>query len=71
VGDIFRGTLVRWQCNAVNSDGYRCENEAIKRLHFSSSHPFDHTDVCMGHFEEFAHFVWVQDLHNDDERKPC
>ena len=53
---------MRWQCSYYDSKGIRCENEALHRVHFSSADPFDFSDVCDEHFEEYKHFCWTEDL---------
>lgn len=63
---------MKWQCSYIDSAGTQCTNEALYRLHFSGDHPFDHTDVCRQHLEEYSYFVWTQDLTLDGkERSPC
>jgi hypothetical protein len=38
----------------------------LHRLYFSSDHPFDFVDACLGHFEEYKLFCWVQPLQNEN-----
>jgi hypothetical protein len=54
---------MRFQCRYIDASGKRCENEAIKRIHFAEDHPFDHTDCCEVHIEEYPIFAWIQDLY--------
>lgn len=59
------GEAMRWQCRVYDKNGKRCQNEALARIHFSSTHPFNHTDVCEIHLNEYKIFCWVQfDLQN-------
>lgn len=60
---------MRWQCSFHDSNGLRCPNEALKRIHFNGEHPFDHMDACDKHMEEYKIFVWIQDLIGYGERR--
>lgn len=52
-----------WQCSYHDGDGKRCENKAIKRVIFSVDHPFDYSDLCQEHLEEYKCFVWYFELN--------
>jgi hypothetical protein len=50
-----------WQCQYVDSKGTRCDAAAEYRVHFSSIHPFSHTDCCTEHLSEYNSFSWIQE----------
>lgn len=51
-----------WQCRFVDAKGVRCPAQAVRRIHFATEHPFDHTDVCPEHLEEYKFFCWYEPL---------
>lgn len=55
---------MRWQCQCVDSNGVRCENEALHRIQFSQEHPFDHVDVCEKHLESYNEYLGVVEENN-------
>lgn len=55
---------MRWQCEYINQAGRRCESEAVYRLQYALSHPFDHVDCCVTHLVEYHHPSRVEELEH-------
>lgn len=56
----------KWQCEERHSDGTRCPNRALHRIHFDTQHPFNHTDLCDPCLELYKSYLWYQPLVDED-----
>lgn len=58
-----------WQCQYKDTNGVQCANVATKRLQYSSSHPFDHMDVCAQHLKEFSYYRYSESIDDSTRQK--